>query len=192
MGDLAQRMDAGIGAAGAMDRHGLAAKLRDRGFERLLHRQPLRLALPADEPGAVIFDRQLVAGHGNKVPAGIGQPRRNAAASSGARPGRCSLNGRSAPDPQAIDSRSSSTVPGGSPTVSRQRRCGEHSDVFAAEFEERARPRVERAHPPLQLLGGLPPVEPALLAEDFWRVGDAVLRLRPGRQARRAPPRRAP
>ena len=118
MGDLAQRMDAGIGAAGAMDRHGLAAKLRDRGFDRLLHRQPLRLALPADEPGAVIFDRQLVAGHGNKVPAGIGQPRRNASAARGARPGRCSLNGRSAPDPQATDSRSSSTVPGGSPTVS--------------------------------------------------------------------------
>jgi hypothetical protein len=30
------------------------------------------LALPTDQTGAVILDRQLVAGHGNSVPAAIG------------------------------------------------------------------------------------------------------------------------
>ncbi len=117
MRHLRQGMDPGVGATGPMDDHHLAAEIRDRGFERLLHRQSLRLTLPADEPGAVIFDRQLVAGHGSKVPAAIGKPRRNASASTGPRPGRCSRNGRSAPLPQAIDSRPSITVPGGSPVV---------------------------------------------------------------------------
>ncbi len=44
--------------------------------------KPVRLALPADETGAAIFDRQLVAGHGRRVPGGSAKPRRNAAVSS--------------------------------------------------------------------------------------------------------------
>ncbi len=71
MRHLSKGVDPGIGAAGAMDDNHLAAELRDCGFERLLHRQSLRLTLPADEPGAVVFDRQLVARHGSKVPAAI-------------------------------------------------------------------------------------------------------------------------
>src|SRR5439155_26719884 len=101
------------GAAGAEHRQALAAKPLDRGFQRPLDRQAVRLALPADKTGAVIFDRQLVAGHGNWVPAGIGKPRNNAAASSRPRPGRRNLSGRNTPAPHATASRSSSTVPGG-------------------------------------------------------------------------------
>src|SRR6516162_7040093 len=112
---LTERMHTGIGAPGAVDGDPLAAKPTDRSFERLLHRQAVCLPLPAGEPGAVIFDRQLVAGHGSTVPAAIGKPRRKAAASSAARPGRCSRNGRNAPSPQAIERLSSSTVPGALP-----------------------------------------------------------------------------
>ena len=105
MRHLPQGMDPGIGAPGAMDGDYFAAEIRNRGFERFLHRQPLWLPLPADKPGAVIFDRQLVAGHGSKVPAAIGKPRKKASASTGPRPGLCRRNGRNTPAPQAIDSR---------------------------------------------------------------------------------------
>ena len=48
-------------------------------LERLLHREPVRLALPADEAGAVIFDRQLEAASSRRtVPGGKRKPRRNA------------------------------------------------------------------------------------------------------------------
>ena len=69
---LSQRMNPRIRAARAVHRYRFAAKTHDCGFERFLHRQALRLALPADEPGAVIFDRQLVAGHNKIFPGGIG------------------------------------------------------------------------------------------------------------------------
>jgi len=69
---LAKRVYASIGAAGTMDREMLAAEAVIAVFERFLHREAVRLALPADEPRAVIFDRQLVAGHGSTVPAAIG------------------------------------------------------------------------------------------------------------------------
>ena len=85
---LAQRMNAGIGAAGAMHDDRLAAEALDRLFEDLLHREPVRLALPADEAGAVIFERQLVAGHGSTVPARQGEAaQERRASSSAARPG---------------------------------------------------------------------------------------------------------
>src|SRR5215831_9116974 len=112
MGALAERVHAGIGTPRTVDGDPLAAKPRDRGLERLLHRGAVRLPLPADQAAPVIFDLQLVAGHGSTVPAAIGKPRRKAAASSGMRPGRCSRNGRNTPSPQAIDRASSSTVPG--------------------------------------------------------------------------------
>ena len=63
MGDLAERMDAGIGAPGALDRDRLAGEGGDRLLDRLLHRAAVLLALPADIGAAVIFDGQLVARH---------------------------------------------------------------------------------------------------------------------------------
>ena len=63
MRDLAQRMDAGIGPAGALHEHDLAAELRHRAFERALHGRAVLLDLPADERPAVIFDGELVARH---------------------------------------------------------------------------------------------------------------------------------
>ena len=65
MGDLTQRMHAGVGAAGAMDDAPRAALERgDRLLEPLLHRHPVLLPLPADERAAVIFDGEREAGHG--------------------------------------------------------------------------------------------------------------------------------
>ena len=78
MRDLRQRVDPGIGAAGAVDGDALAAEALDGGFQDFLHRKPVPLALPADQAGAVIFERQLVAGHGRIVPGGMAKPRRNA------------------------------------------------------------------------------------------------------------------
>ena len=63
MGDLAEGMDAGIGAAGALDRDRLAREGGDRLLDRLLHRAAVLLPLPADKGAAVIFDGQLVARH---------------------------------------------------------------------------------------------------------------------------------
>ena len=70
-----QRVDPGIGPPGAMHRDGLAGHLADRLFERLLDRFAQCLPLPADERPAVIFERQLPAGHERIVPAGIAKPR---------------------------------------------------------------------------------------------------------------------
>src|SRR5208282_3238370 len=113
MRDLRQRMDPGIGAAGAMHGDALAAEALGGGFQDFLHRKPVSLALPADQAGAVIFERQLVAGHGRIVPGGMAKPRRKAWDSSAARPARCNRTSRSASWPQAIARFPSSTVPGG-------------------------------------------------------------------------------
>src|SRR5208282_5731449 len=110
---LRQRVDPGIGAAGAVDGDALAAEALNSGFQDFLHRKPVSLALPADQAGAVIFERQLVAGHGRIVPGGMAKPRRKTEDSSAARPARCSRISRSAPWPQAIARVPSSTVPGG-------------------------------------------------------------------------------
>src|SRR5205085_6483766 len=56
---LAERVNAGIRAAGAVNRHGCALELRERVLEKTLNRFALRLALPADEPRAVVGDREL-------------------------------------------------------------------------------------------------------------------------------------
>src|SRR3984957_8075331 len=113
MRDLRQRVDPGIGAAGAVDGDALAAEALGGGFQDFLHGKPVLLALPADQAGAVIFERQLVAGHGRIVPGGMAKPRRNASASSAARPARCNRSSLSAPWPQDMASFPSSTVPGG-------------------------------------------------------------------------------
>ena len=49
MRDLAQRMDAGVGAAGALHGRALAAEGEYGVFERGLDRRAVGLALPADE-----------------------------------------------------------------------------------------------------------------------------------------------
>ena len=72
MRNLGQSMDPGVGAPSAVDGHYLAAEIRHCGFESLLYRQSLGLALPTDQTGAVILDRQLVTGHGSRVPMAIG------------------------------------------------------------------------------------------------------------------------
>ncbi len=65
MGDLAERMHAGIGAPGAEHGDAFAGKSRDRFGQHALHRDAVVLCLPADKRRAVIFDGELVAGHGN-------------------------------------------------------------------------------------------------------------------------------
>ena len=63
MRDLAARMHAGIGAAGALHQRLLARQRLDRRGERALHGELIGLDLPAAERRAVIFDGELVAGH---------------------------------------------------------------------------------------------------------------------------------
>ncbi len=63
LGDLGLGVDARIGAAcdGAGD--GFAViQLRGGGFEHFLHREPGRLALPADERCAVVLQKEGPAG----------------------------------------------------------------------------------------------------------------------------------
>ena len=89
MGNLAQRMNAGIGAAGAMHGCGRAVDLRHRGLKHALHRMARRLELPADEGFAVIFDDELVARHQpTTVPAGMAKPRSSVSASMAPLPSR--------------------------------------------------------------------------------------------------------
>ena len=56
MAALAQRVNPGIRAARAVHAHLLAAEAFDRALQRLLHRAPVALVLPADEAGAVVFE----------------------------------------------------------------------------------------------------------------------------------------
>src|SRR4051794_18918544 len=103
MPDLTARVHAGIGAPRGMHDALLAGGALDRGLDRLLHRQPICLALPADEPRAVIFDDDLVAKHQWRgAPIGSRAPRRKLAASIGALPARCRLRSRTAPSPHDI------------------------------------------------------------------------------------------
>ena len=63
MGNLAQRMHAGVGAAGPVHHDILLAKPRQRLLKRALHGKLAVLALPAGERRAVIFDGQPEARH---------------------------------------------------------------------------------------------------------------------------------
>ena len=63
MRDLPGRMDAGVGPPGAVRERPLAGHGEDRPFQRLLHRDAVRLPLPADERRAVIFEREFEARH---------------------------------------------------------------------------------------------------------------------------------
>ena len=71
MGDLAECMDAGIGASGTLHRHLLAAESLDRLLKCGLHRVLAGLALPARIRRAVIFDGELETGHGVREPPSV-------------------------------------------------------------------------------------------------------------------------
>src|SRR5262245_3256426 len=109
---LRQRVHARISPPGAVYGDPLAAEFCEGVLQRCLHRDAFRLALPADQAAAVVLERQLVAGHGSIVPAGSAKPRSSASASIAPRPARWTRSGRSTRSPQAMDRRSSSTVPG--------------------------------------------------------------------------------
>ncbi len=89
MGDLAERMHAGIGAASDVGDHPLAAEAEDGALEHFLDGEPVALTLPANEAAPVILDHELVARHPSTVPAGTGRPRRKVSASRGRPPARC-------------------------------------------------------------------------------------------------------
>src|SRR5690606_14335865 len=103
-----------IGPARRDHLHLLAAEAAHGVFQRLLHRSAVALPLPAAKRRAVVFEDQLVAGHGvpSRAPTGRRNPRRKASADIGLPPARCTLVSRSAPSPQAMVRRSSSTSPG--------------------------------------------------------------------------------
>src|ERR1700687_5912618 len=85
MRDLAERVHAGIGAAGAVNADLLAADRLDRLLQRALHRRAVVLDLPAAKRRAVIFDDEFVAGHQLSRAGGLsGVPRKKAAAFIGA------------------------------------------------------------------------------------------------------------
>src|SRR3546814_1405526 len=112
MGDLAEGVDAVIGASGPLHQHRRAAEAVDRLLEGRLHRRAIGLALPADEAGPVVLHDDPVTRHGSTVPTGSAKPRRKAAVAIGSRPARCTVTSRRAPRPQAMVPASSSTVPG--------------------------------------------------------------------------------
>jgi hypothetical protein len=58
-GDLAEGMNAGIGASGAMHGDGAAFEARERLFKQPLDRFAVGLPLPSDEPRAVVGNREL-------------------------------------------------------------------------------------------------------------------------------------
>ncbi|GBF28060.1 hypothetical protein MnTg02_03122 [bacterium MnTg02] len=64
MGHLTERMNTGIRTARAARRIRRTGKLFDGFRDPGLHRGTVRLDLPADKGRAVIFDGELVAGHG--------------------------------------------------------------------------------------------------------------------------------
>src|SRR5690349_4217231 len=113
MGNLRQRMDAGIGAARAVHADAITANRLHCRLQRALYRGTVVLVLPAAEGTSVIFDGQLVAGHQTSRSGGVsGVPFRKAPAFIGGFPARCNSRMRIAPSPQAIVRRSSRRLPG--------------------------------------------------------------------------------
>ena len=90
MGDLPQRVYSRIRTAGAMDAYGFASQTLDRFFQVLLDGRAVVLPLPADEVAAVILDGQFPPVHdaASTLPTATLKPRRNAAPSTAALPGR--------------------------------------------------------------------------------------------------------
>ncbi len=65
--DLAERVDAGVGAAGGGDAERFLRELLPGGFERALHRRLVGLNLPTGVRAAVVGHGQLepASGHGD-------------------------------------------------------------------------------------------------------------------------------
>ncbi len=63
MRDLARRMDPRVGAPRSVRGRAIAGHGEDRALERLLHRDTVVLALPADEGRAVVFEDELETRH---------------------------------------------------------------------------------------------------------------------------------
>ena len=63
--DLPRGVNARIRAPGANDGRGLADEAPQRCLKRLLHGLAVGLSLPADKGRAVVFDDELVTGHGS-------------------------------------------------------------------------------------------------------------------------------
>ena len=63
--DLAERVDAGVGAAGGGDAERLLRELVPGGFDRALHRRLVGLNLPAGVGGAVVGHGQLEPARGH-------------------------------------------------------------------------------------------------------------------------------
>ena len=68
MGDLAQRMNTGIGTTCNMRPYGLAAKSQDCLFKAFLDRSSIGLVLPTMKRCTVIFDDEFVTGHSRLRP----------------------------------------------------------------------------------------------------------------------------
>jgi hypothetical protein len=64
MGHLTERMHAGVSPPGPTDLDALAAERLDRCRQQALYRQAGVLHLPTHEWGTIIFDQELVTGHG--------------------------------------------------------------------------------------------------------------------------------
>jgi hypothetical protein len=73
-GDLAERMDAGIGAPGARDRNVTILEFAQRRFEQTLNRGPDRLPLPADVIGPVVGENDCERRHRLQPQAGRRNP----------------------------------------------------------------------------------------------------------------------
>src|SRR6202043_1987112 len=64
MANLTKRMNAGVGAPGAVRARALAAKALGGHRQQALHARPIVLNLPAHAWEAVVFDNKLVTRHG--------------------------------------------------------------------------------------------------------------------------------
>ena len=176
-------MDAGIGAPGAAYPDPFTAQGFERCLDHLLHGEPIRLPLPADKGRAVIFERQLIAGH--RLLGQAGTPRqaarraKNPPASIGALPERCTSRRRSAPCPQANRQlRVENTARRAS--FLRDLRA-QDLDAFHAlaklRFEKRAGSWRESPDEIVQIRSRPLPIDPRFGLVDFMRVGNAFRRL---------------
>src|ERR1700742_732013 len=98
MGDLRQRVHAGVSATRTMNANLLATDRLHGCLQRALHRGAVVLDLPAAERRAVIFDDEFIARHQLSRIGGLsGVPRRNSSAFIAPLPARCNSRIRNAP-----------------------------------------------------------------------------------------------
>ena len=197
MRDLAQRMHAGIGAPRPARHRVLAGEGLDGLREAALHRGAVLLHLPADEGRAVIFENELVAGHGGQpsaVPARSCTPRRNSSPVIGFLPARWTSVRRTAPSPQAMVKWSSSTVPGAPETFAKRRtkRLDPLALAVDIDLEPGAGIRREAADHVMHARAPAAPVDARLARIDLLARRWRPRRLADGNRAARAQARRAP